>query len=221
MMWHVIRLVLRTLPAVLGVLLNPPALAAQTPRAVIAGVSASMASIPGAFLAGCSLDRHEPGTGVAADLGLRTGNWVVSTRLGVRDRAVFGPREDCIALPPVHETGTHTDAIFPHDKGSYTYTEVRVGRRFVAGVEWHTDVGGGYSWQPHSPFGMAAAGFRLGERFRFGMDLELRAERVVHDLVTRTWENFTPVDVVSSERQAQWVVSPGIRFSLGLQIALR
>jgi hypothetical protein len=214
--------VLRALPVLLGVSLSiPTKAAAQTPRAFSAGVSASMAGIPGAFFAGCSLERHEPGTGIAADLGFRTGGWLLSTRTGIRDRAVLRPREACIAIPIVHESGTHTDAIYPYDKGSYAYTELRVGRRFSAGVEWHTDLGGGYSWKPHSPFGMVAAGFRLGERFRFGLDLEFRAERVVHDLVTRTWEDFVPVAVVGTERQSQWIVSPGIRFLFDLQFVRR
>ncbi len=134
---------------------------------------------------------------------------------------MFGPREDCIAVSIVHESGNHTDKIYPYDTGSYAYTELRAGRRFTAGVDWHADIGGGYSWQPHSPFGVAAAGFRLGGRVRLGFDLEVRAERVTHDLVTRTWEDFIPTAVVSTERGSEWVTSPGVRFLVDLEFARR
>ena len=196
-------------------LLWPRAVEARQPEnTFFISLSPSVGTVPADYLNGCTSSRTEWSASVALDAGLRAAGYRLAARVGRAGSAHILSQSACIVEPVVRESGTYTDLVYPHPRGAYTFAEVRAGREFHTGIDWHAELGGGYAWLPHAPYGVGVLGFRLGRSLRLGLDAELRIQRVTHELRTQRWEDFRPAELLSQSTRSEWLATPALRFAI-------
>jgi hypothetical protein len=197
------------------------AFAQQPARAFFVSVSPSVGTVPADYLNGCTSSRTEWSASIAVDVGLRSGGYRLTARAGRAGSAELLSQSACSVVEPIAiEDGTHTLVVYPHRRGAYTFTELRGGREFHAGIDWHAELGGGYAWLPEAPYGIGVLGFRLGRSLRVGLDAELRIQRVSNTLRTQRWEDFRPIELLSESTRTEWVTTPALRLAFEVRTGL-
>lgn len=188
--------------------------AQESEKTFFISISPSVGTVPADYLNGCTSSRTEWSASIALDAGLRAAEYRFAARVGRAASAHLLSQSACIVEPIVRESGTHTDLLYPYRRGAYTFAELRTGREFQAGFDWHAELGGGYAWLPHAPYAVGVLGFRLGRSLRLGLDAELRVQRVTHELRTQRWADFRPVELLSQSTRSEWLTTPALRLAV-------
>ncbi|HEV2735943.1 MAG TPA: hypothetical protein VGV85_13940 [Longimicrobiaceae bacterium] len=194
----------------------PVAAHAQGGRLVpYAGLSVGGSSLPRVFQ-GCAPD---PGVAADARVGLARGALALEARLsGLADLAV----EDCAvaAEPFTLPDGVHTTMDYPfHGADAHVAGDLRLrlgGTRALPLV-----VSGGAGWLSPTdvPYLLAAAGARLGGRFRLAVDVERSWYRVEGTEYVLEWRDHRPIREISRQDEVAWMDGTGVR--LGVELAFR
>ena len=199
-------------------LLIPEVTAAQAERGTVPviGLALGFTQLPEPLVNTCGGNSRTFPTAEfkAAAAGSR---WSVETRAAAFTSPVV---YSCLFSEIAHESGTHTDRLYPYDR---SHGDVSLSAHL-----WHAPaagflslgIGAGYLLNAQLPYFSSGAALRIRDgRLAFVMEAQSNWSRLRSDLVTAEWQQFQQTRIVETSPDHAWHGTFALR--LGFEWGLR
>jgi hypothetical protein len=202
---------------VLVVLLALPRLVAAQPAPAVVpviGFGLGVTQLPEPLVETCGGNTRTLAT-VEVLAGVARGAW----RAEVRGAAFSAYTiNDCLTIPFSHESGIHTDRVYPFDRehGDLSMTaHVQYG---PARGFWRLGLGAGRILGAEVPFLLGSASLRTRGRVAAVAEAQARWSRLRYDLVTAEWAQSERIGEIAREQDHEWHRSFALRFGAELRL---
>lgn len=200
--------------AVLLVLPRPTEAQTPPPLVPVLRISIGLTQLPEPLVETCAGPRTFPT--IEASAGLLRGAWAVEAQA-----AGFGAVtiSDCATIGALHESGTHTDQVYPFERGHGDKSVAALLRYAPTQELWGLGVGAGRFLSADVPFLVGSGALRTRGPVSAVMEAQTRMTRLPYDVVTAEWAEFAPAREIAREREHEWHISFALR--LGVELHLR
>ena len=126
---------------------------------------------------------------------------------------------DCKSIDPFHFSGTHTDRLYPFERGHGDAAASLHLRYAPPAAFWSAGIGAGRLRNARTPFLLIAATMHTRGRLAAVAELQGRSTRLHYDLVTAEWLDGATTRVLSTESGTTWHHT--LAFRLGAELRFR